>query len=193
MLEVDSNGFTKMENEFKLANSKNLSTTNMYLFNDKGQITKYSNIEEIIYDFYKIRLDFYKVRKDYQISKLEEDIKYLEAKVKFINEIISGSLIIYNKTKKTIEKELEDKNYPKKTDTYDYLITMPIYNLTAEKKLKLEEELNSVMKEYEDVKGKTCQDMWISDINDFEVCYEKYIKEFNTKIENKLKSKSKSK
>jgi hypothetical protein len=49
------------------------------------------------------------------------------------------------------------------------------------------------MKEYEDVKGKTCQDMWISDINDFEVCYEKYIKEFNTKIENKLKSKSKSK
>ena len=50
-----------LENKFKL--SKTFKTTNMVLFNSELKITKYATINEIMDDFYKLRLEYYEKRK----------------------------------------------------------------------------------------------------------------------------------
>lgn len=178
LLEIEDNGFTKFENEFKLCNSKTLGTTNMYLFNSKNQIQKFANVKDIITEFYNIRLTYYHKRKEYQQKKLAEDRKYLKARIDFINEVIAGTLVIYNETKKIIEERLKNKNYPLKDNSYDYLVGMPIYNLTAEKKFKLDSELTGLDETINDINVKTCQQMWCQDLDDLDKTYDSFMKEF---------------
>ncbi len=47
--------------KFKLESS--ISTSNMVLFDPEGRIKKYETVEEILSDFYQIRIKFYQERK----------------------------------------------------------------------------------------------------------------------------------
>ena len=49
---------------------RNLSISNMHLFNSKGQIIKYDNPEQIMREFYDMRLDHYDKRKNYMVREL---------------------------------------------------------------------------------------------------------------------------
>ena len=191
LLTTDDNGFLKLENEFKLVSSKTLSTTNMYLFNEKRQITKYSDVTTIMKDFYNLRIKYYQKRKDYQIAKLEQDRIIMKAKIDFINEVIAGTLKIYNETKVNIEDQLVSKNYPKKDNSFDYLVGMPIYNLTAEKKLKLEVTLSEMEIELESTINRTCAQMWMLDLEDFESTYKQFTSDYESSLARKNKTKKK--
>jgi len=48
---------------------RNLSISNMHLFNAQGQIVKYDNPEQIMREFYDLRLGYYDKRKDYMVSE----------------------------------------------------------------------------------------------------------------------------
>lgn len=50
-----------LENYFKL--TSNISTSNMMLFDSDGRIKKFSSAEEVIEDFYPIRIKYYQMRK----------------------------------------------------------------------------------------------------------------------------------
>jgi DNA topoisomerase-2 len=186
LLVIADNGFTKLDNEFKLVNSKLMNTSNMYLFNAKLQIQKYATVKDIIQEFYNIRITYYAKRKEYQLSKLTEDRKYLKARIDFINEVIAGTLNIYNRTKIVIEEQLKDKSYPQKDNSFDYLVGMPIYNLTAEKKLKLDDDLANLDNSLKDINSKTCEQMWITDLNELETAYDIFFKDYDTTLNKRM-------
>ena len=48
--------------EMKLKLIRNLKINNMHLYNKNGNIKKYKNVEEILKEWYDIRLDMYKKR-----------------------------------------------------------------------------------------------------------------------------------
>ena len=181
-LEYDkgSDNITKFEKDFKLITSKQLSTTNMHMFNEEGTIIKMNNVLDIIENFYKFRLKWYQIRKDYIIDKLKNELIFLDARIKFILDIIEDRLKINNKKKSKIEEYLEKNNYPKKQDSdknkknYDYLIRMPIWNLTYEKKEELLKELKDKKDMLENITNTKIEDMWINDLNEFEKEYDKY-------------------
>ena len=50
----------------------------MVLFNSKGKIQKYENVNDIIEEFYKVRLEFYGKRKEYLLSKLKREVEIIE-------------------------------------------------------------------------------------------------------------------
>jgi DNA topoisomerase II len=50
-----------LETRFKLVS--NINTTNMVAFDSSGRIRKYGSPEEILQEFYHLRLDFYQKRK----------------------------------------------------------------------------------------------------------------------------------
>jgi DNA topoisomerase-2 len=50
-----------LEEKFKL--SKTIATTNLVAFDPEGRITKYNTVEDILKEFYQIRLKFYEKRK----------------------------------------------------------------------------------------------------------------------------------
>ena len=46
------------------------STSNMHLYSTEGNIKKYTSVNEIIDEFYDLRLVFYQKRKHYMLHKL---------------------------------------------------------------------------------------------------------------------------
>lgn len=184
MLSIDDNGFAKFENEFKLVSPKNLSITNMYLFNSKGQITKYNTLKDIFKEFYTVRMAFYAKRKAHQLERLMEDIKYLEAKARFIAEVIDGTVVINNKKKDDIYEQLKKGGYPEKagSDGYEYLIGMPIYSLTYERKIKLDKDVVDRKGEYDFTANRTTEEIWIDELGMFEKSYDMYLKKHEASI-----------
>ena len=80
-------------------------------------------------------------------------------------DFIEGRLIINNKSKANIIEQLEKMEYPKKDNEYDYLLRMPIYNLTKEKIDEFNELLNNKKTDFDNLTIKTPKDLWKCDLN----------------------------
>jgi DNA topoisomerase II len=175
---VENNGFTKLENEFKLVSSKTLGITNMYLYNAKGQIQKYDLPIDIIKEFYNIRLTYYAKRKALICANLEEDMKIMENKIRFIKSVISNELQISKMKKVELEECLYNSKYIKVNETYDYLLRIPIYNLTLDKVEDLEKEHKKTMDNLHAVYSKNEKILWLEELDTFEKEYEKFLEEY---------------
>ena len=61
---------------------------------------------------------------------------------------------------------------------YDYLITMPLYNLTKDIVTKLETEKNQKELEYNNYANKRIEDIWSEEIEEFKKLYQKLESDF---------------
>lgn len=172
-----SNLIKSEEIEKKLKLTQNINTSNMHLFDHNGIIKKYNSPEEIINDFYKIRLEYYEKRRDYLINDLNKQIELVSNKVRFIEEIINEDLIIFRKKKKEIEHLLIIRNYSQIDNNYNYLTSMPIYTFSYEKIEELKKLKEDKLYELELLYSKTYKDLWLDDLNEFEEKYEIWCKE----------------
>ena len=50
-------------------------------------------------------------------------------------------------------------------DSFDYLLRMPIYSITAEKISEIESELENLKKNLNELENKTQKKMWLEDLN----------------------------
>lgn len=154
-----------LEKELKL--TKSFSTNNMYLFNPNLILTKYDTPQDIIQDYYSIRLDFYEKRRIYIIQKLTEELKVLESKIRFIEEYIDGTLDINKKSKDYTIQLLEKRKYHKVHSTscdYDYLIQLPIVSFTSDKIKDLTNTRDKKLDELNYYKTKCDKDLWKIDL-----------------------------
>jgi DNA gyrase/topoisomerase IV subunit B len=174
-LKIETNGFTKFENTFKLVTTKGLATTNMYAFNSSCQITKYETPFDIINEFFDVRLEYYRKRKQYIINKLQYDADLMANKMRFIKEVVSEQLLVHKLKKSELEDYLDTNNYKKHEDCYDYITRIPVYNLTIDKVTELENDIAKSLLDIEDLNNKKEQDMWIDELNEFEKVYQKFL------------------
>ena len=148
---------------FKLTSS--INTSNMVLYNANNTITKYDNVLDILKDFCDVRMELYEVRKTYMIDELQREIDLLAIKIRFINEFIEEKINIIRVKKVDIIEQLKSKGYPEIESSYDYLLKMPIYNLTFEKIDEFEKKLANLNEQLELIKSKSKQDLWREDID----------------------------
>ncbi|KAL1223306.1 DNA topoisomerase 2 [Cardamine amara subsp. amara] len=105
-------GFLKA---FKLTTT--ISTSNMHLFDKKGVIKKYATPEQILEEFFELRLEYYELRKKIRLENLELELLKLENKVRFILAVLSGEIIVNRRKKAELVQELREKGFtpfPKK-------------------------------------------------------------------------------
>ena len=155
-------------------------------------------------DYLDIRLEFYNKRKEYYIKVLENELDLLKYRRMFIQQILNKEIIIERRKKELIIQDLVKFNYPELStninnkSSYDYLTTIPLFSLTLEKIDELGNDFNSKTQELESYRNLSIQDMWIYELDTFEILYNKWIiNRFNenlndskiTKIKNKNKSK----
>jgi DNA topoisomerase-2 len=159
-----------IEKEFHLC--KKFSITNMHLYGSEGHIKHYKDVNDIIKDYYNVRLELYQKRKDYQLALLEFQVKLISWKVKFILFIIENKLEINNKKKLDIETKLIELGFPKigksKDDdkvSYDYLLSLPVYNLTKEKIDELKQNKDDKETEFNELNSITPEEIWTSELN----------------------------
>ncbi|ESQ54348.1 hypothetical protein EUTSA_v10024219mg [Eutrema salsugineum] len=105
-------GFLKM---FKLTTT--VGTTNMHLFDEKSVIKKYATPEQILEEFFDLRLQYYEKRKKIMLENMELELLKIENKVKFILGVVSGEIIVNNRKKADLVQELRQRGFtpfPKK-------------------------------------------------------------------------------
>ncbi|KAJ1675293.1 DNA topoisomerase 2 [Spiromyces aspiralis] len=201
MHKAEAEGFEK---RFKLTTQ--ISTTNFVCFDHQGRLHKYESTQEIFREFYQYRLKFYQLRKEYLANQLQRDYVILDNKARFVLEIIEKKLIVQNRKKDVLIKELRDRGYApfsdkkpsvsttavienpeddnqeresddeaaslevpesKRDKDYDYLLSMPIWNLTYERFQKLLQERDERVKVLETLLAKAPEDLWNEDLDEF--------------------------
>ncbi|KAK8401478.1 hypothetical protein O3P69_001004 [Scylla paramamosain] len=98
-----------MHKVFKLQGS--LTTSSMVLFDHNGVLRKYETVDQILREFFDLRLQYYEKRKAYLVGFLEAEACKLSNQARFILEKCDGSLVIENKKKKDTIAELQRKGY----------------------------------------------------------------------------------
>ena len=211
---------------FKLQSSKNLSINNIHLFNKDGVIQKYESAIEIIKEWAETRIVKYFERKNYQLKNLEKEAKVLSNKMRFILDVINGTIQIMNKklsevTQKLIELKYDpivEENIDKDEDNlpeenidkdakeinyknYNYLLKLPISQLTYDRKIILEKEFNEINDKLKILRNTNIEDLWLKDLTELEKEWESHkdliLKEYendrlgiiDAKVVNKKKAK----
>ena len=189
---------TNLEKTFKL--EKNLKLSNIHLYNENGTIRKYTNIKDIVDEFYSTRLKLYQKRKDYILNKLKNELDILSYKVKFILAVIDKEIKLNNKTKEYIETKLEEKEFPKLSKnseeiSYNYLLGMNLWSLSYEKVEELKKQKEEKENEFNILEKKTIKKIWKEELDEllkaYEEWYEDKYEEANIVITNLDSKKSK--
>jgi DNA topoisomerase-2 len=97
--------------EEKLDLRATISASNLMCFDEHGKLTKYSDAEAILKAFFIIRLEYYGKRKDYMLAQLRSLCEKLKNMVRFLRAVISGTLIIHQKKKVALLRELRDQGF----------------------------------------------------------------------------------
>jgi DNA topoisomerase-2 len=118
-------------------------TENFTVLDEFGKLKIFEKAEDILKHFVNFRLTFYQKRKDYQIGQIDNQINILNNKIRFIKSIIDELLVVNNRKKEVIEKDLIVLKFDKVESNFDYLLRMPIYSLTKETYDKLKEDVVS--------------------------------------------------
>ncbi|TFK76656.1 type II DNA topoisomerase [Pluteus cervinus] len=175
---------------FKLTGK--ISTSNMICFDFDGKIKKYDTPEEILEEFYPIRLAYYQKRKDYLADDLQNALEKLNNQARFIQMIVDRQLNVSNRKKAEIVADLRKhqfRPFPKvvqakesgenedaeededegegRTSDYDYLLGMAISSLTKEKIAKLRQQSADKEAELMTLLEKSPKDLWNADLDKF--------------------------
>lgn len=148
--------------------NKTISKNNMVLFDSKGVIRKFKSIEDIISEWFGVRLEYYFKRKLTQLSTLNNRISFLTNKARFIKCIIDKSLHIHNKAIAIVENKLTEMKFDKIDDNYNYLIDIPIRFLTKEKYEELLKQINSLIDERTTLEDTSEDVIWVHELNKLE-------------------------
>ena len=170
---VDGNGVNGLEKILKLTST--VTTTNMNMFNHKKQLHKYKTVQEVIDDYYGVRMDMYEKRKVAQIKSMEMRVRELSNRALFIVEVVNNTIDLRKfDTDDEVNQCLASKKYDKVNDKYDYLTHMPMHTMTKTRVQKLVDENENLKRELEILRNTSTVSMWLRELKSFEKEYGKY-------------------
>ena len=171
---------------FKLQTT--MSTSSMVLFDHMGCIRTYEAVEDILVEFFGLRLDFYGKRKAYMENMLAAEICKLSNQARFVSEMCEGELKFEQQEKQAIIEELVRRKYDshplKEWDEsqgvnewsaskmsggpdFGYLMSMPMWNLTKGKIEELGNEREKIQQELTDLMATSKEELWRHDLQEF--------------------------
>ncbi|KAK3929880.1 DNA topoisomerase 2 [Frankliniella fusca] len=163
-----------------------MSISSMCLFDEMNCLRRFESATQILKEHYRVRFDMYKKRKAYMEGLLEAEGRKLSNQARFILEKCSNKLVIENKKKVEMIKELKARGYdpdPEREEenagadtaddspeddeavSYSYLLGMTLWSLTLEKKEELLKKRDDKLQELKDLQRKTPADLWEIDLD----------------------------
>ncbi|CAJ0758091.1 14986_t:CDS:10 [Entrophospora sp. SA101] len=154
-------GFEKF---FQLTNS--MATTNMMCFDPNNKLAKYDSPEDILKEFYQIRLDFYVKRRKITTKSLKKSkiIKLLEShnfdKIYSEDDLSSSSASLSPSSSEDSESENSDVEFNDDIRGYNYLMKMTCWTFN----------------ELTEISDMTATDLWIKDLDTLESAWDEFLK-----------------
>ena len=177
---VDDNGCNGVEKLLKL--STTVSATNMHMFNHHCRLHKYENVEEIIDEFYGVRMDLYGKRKAHLVQNMEKKLVRLSNRARYIQETLNGAIDLRRKKSVEVTALLEGMQFAKIEGDYKYLVKMPMDSVTDENVSSIMKEQADTEMELENLRKTTLEKMWLGELTTLHNHYKVY-KEKREKIQ----------
>jgi DNA topoisomerase-2 len=169
---VDANGCNGLEKLLKLFTT--VSTTNMHMFNSECKLHKYADVEEIIDDFYGVRMNLYQKRKAYLVHAMEQKLVKLSNRARYIQETLKGTVDLRRKKAEEVTALLTKLRFDLLDGDFKYLIKMPMDSVTEENVASIMKEKADTESELEALKAKTLAAMWLQELGELEKQYGSY-------------------
>lgn len=158
----------KLEDPIKdLKMQSYISINNMNMYFDNA-IVKYDDVRSLIKAWITERLKYYEIRKEQHIKVLQERFNIYINYLNFVGYIIEGSLVINNRSKKDIEADLKKLEFDMKDGSYNYLLNIPVYNLSKEKFQEYKRLAKDSQTELKEYKRTTPEAIWINELEELE-------------------------
>jgi DNA topoisomerase-2 len=141
-----------------------INTSNMHVFDEDCRIRKVSCPEEIIYRFYKVRLSHFVKRKDYLVTKLRRDLEVLDSKIKFIKCVIDEKIVVFNKKKDFIVKQISENGIIQINGNWDYLLELKLWTFTEERIRDLDRQMDSLSIDLKILLDTSISQMWNTEL-----------------------------
>lgn len=155
---------SKLKKAFKLVSTT--GTGNMHAFGADSKMKKYHTVLTILSEFFSERLRLYGARKAHQMKVLQEMIDKLSAKIRFLTAVVSGQISFKGKRKQELVQELTSKGYTKISDSFDYLLAQPLWNMTQDKIQALTAEHQQMTAQLRGLSRKTPEQLWNNDLDE---------------------------
>jgi len=199
-------GIDYIKKDLKLITS--ISTNNLTAFNENSELKKYNSAQDLLDNFFDVRLGFYKKRLDWTIEDHKTEINKLDAKYRFVCEIMDETIVIKRKKKVEIVEIINQAGYPKfykkvigqsaevgaeaeaddEADDqgtlgggekgFNYLLNMKIYSFSAEMLVKLKKLRQNKQEMLDHLKTVTGEQLWSTDLADFEKHYQGFMEDW---------------
>uniref|UniRef100_A0A674EDT1 DNA topoisomerase 2 n=1 Tax=Salmo trutta TaxID=8032 RepID=A0A674EDT1_SALTR len=170
---------------FKLQSS--LTCNSMVLFDHMGCLKRYDSVQDILKEFFELRLHYYKLRKDWLVGSLGAEASKLSNQARFVLEKIEGKITIENKSKRDLIRMLVQKGFEsdpvaawtkaqeKVLDgsvdsgslsgpNFNYILNMPLWCLSKEKVDELLRQRDIKKGELNELQRKSPEDLWKEDL-----------------------------
>ena len=196
MLEVsgDYECMNKLEKVMNLTTTK--KTTNMHVFDEEQRLVKFDTPESMIDHYIPLRLRYYTLRKEAQIKQLEREVCILSNKARFIQEQCDDVLDLRRKRKAEVIEMLNEHEFDviDGDEEFKYLRSMPIDSVIEENVEKLMKERDAKMTQLEVLIATTTKDMWLTELDELEKEYVKYLtqrsaRQAGTEVKKRVKKK----
>ena len=169
---VSENNVNGLEKMLKLTTT--VSTTNMYMFNSETKLHKYETVQEIIDDFFQVRMAVYKKRKDALLVDMRAKLEKLSMRAKYIQETLSGQIDLRKKTADQVTVLLESLSYVKIDGDFKYLIKMPMDSVTEENVDKIMKEKADTELELDTLMKTSLEQLWLTELRILDKEYDDY-------------------
>ena len=167
-----STGLNGLEKTLKL--STTVSCTNMHMFNAESKLHKYDSVEEIIDDFYGVRLDIYRKRKAFQLEELRKKLVKLSNKARYITCNLDGSVDLRRKSAQVIQDLLTGMKFDMIDGDYKYLIKMPMDSVSEENVAHILREVGDAEQELDELMRTPIETIWLNELNILDREYDLY-------------------
>ena len=125
----------------------------------------FSIISELLKKYVDIKIKYIKTRKENIIKKKTILLKELSSEFLFIKKVINDEINLKTLNKKDIIEILEkEQKIVKKQNSYEYLLRIPVLNLTPDKMKELKDKILELKTEIDSLQEKTPENIWEEDL-----------------------------
>ena len=162
---------TAVEKLLKLYTTE--STSNMHLFDSKDQLKKFSNVYDIVREYYGTRLSLYEKRKAHQLAAMAAELRVLSNKARYIQELLDGSIDLRRKRGEELVAMLQSKGYDsmENDEHYKYLLKLPMDSVSEENVQRLLKEKGQKEAQHSILESTSIEQLWLADLAELRAEY----------------------
>lgn len=132
----------------------------------ENRVREFSSAEEVLDAYMAVRMDFYGRRREHILARDGERLRVLRSRLSFCEGVVDGSVRVARVPKSEIEAALDARDGVERVDgSYDYLLKMPVLQLTEERVAALKDEIAALEASLAALRDTTPTQMWLSDLD----------------------------